>query len=447
MFLASYWEFRSFKAARLPSLTLKTTPIQYNRDIVRRYDSDLDQDVYREQQSVYSYGNLSINQNVDLTGGTFFVDSELGYIRNFGNRKHTQYTSVPIRIGYSQSLFGFNSFKWEKKMEPVKFEKAQKQFIYNQEEIAGTTVSYFFNLAMAQKEYDLANENVLSTDTLYNIGQERHKIASISQADLLTLKLDAVNARNNLKNKEISLKRTQFSLLSFLNMSENSEIELILPEHVSQMYISPIKAVEHAQENNPDYIAYTQELLAAKRDVEQTKRNSVFNANISASVGFNQVADNFSDAYRSPMRQDIIRVGLTIPILDWGVRKGKVNMAQNNLNVTLISIQQKKQALEQEIIMSVSDFNIQKDLVSSAEEAMGLADMAYNMTKQRFIIGKADINSLTLSFERKNNAQKGYIQALHNYWVSYYKIRKLTSYDFENNKSLFVEFDEKMNKR
>lgn len=43
---------------------------------------------------------------------------------------------------------------------------------------------------MAQVEYDMAKENVATTDTLYRTGQERHKIAAISQADLLTLKLE-----------------------------------------------------------------------------------------------------------------------------------------------------------------------------------------------------------------------------------------------------------------
>ena len=52
---------------------------------------------------------------------------------------------------------------------------------------------------MAQVEYDMAKENVATTDTLYRTGQERHKIAAISQADLLTLKLDAINARNTLQ--------------------------------------------------------------------------------------------------------------------------------------------------------------------------------------------------------------------------------------------------------
>lgn len=61
---------------------------------------------------------------------------------------------------------------------------------------------------------------------------------------------------------------------------------------------------------------------------------------------------------------------------------------------------------------------------------LDLAILAYNETRQRFIIGKADINSLTLSLNRQQEAQRNYISALQDYWLNYYKIRKLTLHDF-----------------
>ncbi|KAA6325938.1 hypothetical protein EZS27_024901, partial [termite gut metagenome] len=85
MYMVSYWAYRSFHAGRLPSLTLRTIPLEYRRDFTKRYDSNGNMDVYRQQQSLYSHGNLSISQNFDLTGGTFFIDSELGYMQNFSN--------------------------------------------------------------------------------------------------------------------------------------------------------------------------------------------------------------------------------------------------------------------------------------------------------------------------------------------------------------------------
>lgn len=444
IYRASYWEYKSYKAARLPALSLQMTPIRYNRDIVSRYDSEQNIDVYRQQQSLYSYGNLSLSQNVDFTGGTFFIDSELGYFRNLGTNPYSQFTSVPLRMGYSQSLFGFNNFKWERKIEPLKYEKAKKEYLYSTEEIAGTVIQYFFDLAMAQMEYDLALENVATTDSLYSIGNERLKIASISQADLLTLRLDALNAKNTLKTVDVDLKRAMFSFVSFLNLPKSTAIRLVLPQQPSGVEVSPQQALLLSKENNPDYLQYQQNLLEAQREVERTERKAAFDASVSASVGFNQVADNFQNAYFQPLQQDVIRIGLNIPLVDWGVRKGKVNMAKSNLNVTRITSEQSQTNLEQDVVLTVSDFSVQQNLIASAEEAKELANLAYSSTKQRFIIGKADINSLTLSLNRLNTAQKNYIVALKNYWLSYYKLRKLTLFDFERNSSLSCQFDQLM---
>ena len=427
MYLSGYWEYRTYRANRLPSLTMDLTPAQYNRDITKRYDSGQDLDVYRTQQSYYAYGGLSVRQNLDLTGGTFYLESNLAYMRNFGDNSATQLTSVPIRIGYSQSLVGYNPFKWDRKIEPLKYERVKKEFLYNVEKVSETATSYFFSLAMAQAEYKLAKENLASTDTLYRIGQQRHRIAAISQADLLTLKLDKVNAQNTLQNRASDLKRAMFSLASFLNLDKNTQIELELPARPSMMEIPVDEALRWGRSNNPQLLELKQNVLEAERSV--------------ASIGFNQVADNFGDVYHKPMQQDLVAVSVSIPLVDWGVRKGKYNMARNNLNVVKISARQDEISIEEEVIMTVSDFNIQQQLIASAEEALDLAILAYNETRQRFIIGKADINSLTLSLNRQQEAQRNYISALQNYWLNYYKIRRLTLFDFATKLSLSDRFD------
>ena len=302
-------------------------------------------------------------------------------------------------------------------------------------------VNYFFTLAMAQAEYKLAKENVASTDTLYNIGKQRHKIAAISRADLLTLQLDKVNAMNTLENAQIALKRAMFSLVSYLNLDKNTMIELDIPGRPADITIPVDDALAKAKENNPSFLEQRQYVLEAERNVNRTKVESRFNASLNASVGFNQVADNFGDAYRKPLQQDLVSVSVSIPLVDWGVRKGKYNMAKNNLNVAKITAQQKEISLEEEVTMTVSDFNIQQRLIASAEEALDLAVMAYEQTRQRFIIGKADVNSLTLALNRQQEAQKNYISSLQNYWLNYYKIRKLTLHDFETGFSLSDKFD------
>ena len=376
MYLAGYWEYRTYKANRLPSLTLNMTPAQYNRDITKRYDSEQNLDIYRSQQSFYAYGNLAIRQNFDLTGGTFYLDTELGYMRSFGNNKSTQFTSVPVRVGYSQSLVGYNPFRWERKIEPLKYEKAKKEYLYNAEQVSEQATTYFFALAMAQAEYDLAKENAVSTDTLYRIGMQRLKIAAISRADLLTLKLDVVNARNTLQNAISSLKRAMFSLASFLNMEKNASIQVTLPGRPQTLVIPVDEALQAAQANNPQFLGLRQGVLEAERNVDKTRKESRFNASINASVGFNQVAEKFGEAYKHPMQQEMVSVSISVPLVDWGVRKGKYNMAKNNLNVVKTSARQNEIGIEEEVIMTVNDLNVQQALVASAEEALALAVLA-----------------------------------------------------------------------
>ena len=445
IYMASYWEYITFKAGRLPSLTLNIVPGEYNRTIIKRYDSETNLDIYRQQQIFEASGGLSIVQNFDPLGGTFFVNTDLGFMSNFGDSTVTQFNSVPARIGYNQDLLGYNPFKWAKKIEPLKFEKAKKQLVYNLENTAGLVTEHFFSLAMAQAEYDLSVENLRNTDTLYRfMGDERSKILAISQSDLSTLKLDYINAVNDHRNAEIKLKRAVSALTTFLNMDKNTNIRLELPSYPKSMDISSDKALAEARSNNPELLGYEQSILENMQQVDRTKKEFMFNVSIYASVGFNQIANSLSKAYRDPLRQDVVMLRVSIPLVDWGVRKGRYNMAKNNLNVTEISARLGEVRIEEDVIMTVGDFNIQKDLISHSEEAVELADNIYEETLQRFMIGTADLNTLTLSRQRQQQARKNYILDLERYWVNYYKIRKLTLYDFENNLPISDMIDSKI---
>ena len=106
-------------------------------------------------------------------------------------------------------------------------------------------------------------------------------------------------------------------------------------------------------------------------------------------------------------------------------------MAKNNLNVTEISANQREIKIEEDVLMTVSDFNIQKKQIASAREAYEISDRNYARSQERFLIGSGDINTLTRIYQSQVDARRNYIIALENYWTSYFTIRILTLYDFE----------------
>jgi len=71
--------------------------------------------------------------------------------------------------------------------------------------------------------------------------------------------------------------------------------------------------------------------------------------------------------------------------------------------------------------------------------------MGYDVTQQRFLIGKVDVTKLNLARNDQESARRAYINALRSYWNYYFTIRQLTLFDFEKNISLSEDFDRLVN--
>ena len=125
-FRASYWNWRSFRAKQLPSLTLTSDP-SLNRSIQSvTLEDGSDKFVHRNQLSVDA--SLEIQQNIALTGGKVLLKTGLERLDMFTDNI-SSYKSTPVVVGYEQDLFGFNDLKWERRIEPIKYEEAKKTYI------------------------------------------------------------------------------------------------------------------------------------------------------------------------------------------------------------------------------------------------------------------------------------------------------------------------------
>ena len=439
MYLANYWNFKSFKAQRLPSLTLDVQPVVYNRQLVSRYDSENDIDIYRQQKSYAASAGLTLTQNFDPLGGTFYVSTSLDYLRGFGDNIFNQYTAVPFIIGYRHNSFGFNQFKWDRKIEPLKFEKAKLEYLYNTELIAIQAVQYFFQLALSQAQYDNAVIQKDKCDSLYLIGQLKYNIASITKSDLMTLELDVLNAQNSIATAQVAVRRDMLRLTSYLGLDRNTQLQLILPEKPPNIAINYNAAIEMMHKNSYMILEKMQSVSEAEMNLDRIRKSNRVSAGISASVGYNQEAEELKDAYRDPMRRDVISVSISVPLVDWGVRKGQKNQAANALDIAKIDQAQKMDELEQNVINTVAEFNTRYDLLITAEESLRLAKAVYEQNILNFQNGSCDITTLSSSQTRLLNAQNQYITSMRDYWSCYYEIRSQTLFDFISNSPLNID--------
>ncbi len=437
----NYWQFRSFKSSLLPKVNFEARPFTFNRALVERYDSEQNIDVFRQQQNLNTFANVSISQNIGVTGTSLFVNSSFNRLKNLGDFDTESYNATPVQIGLIQPIMAFNRFKWEKKTAPLQYQKAKQEFIYEQQTINLKTIDLFFNWALTNKKVEIAQENKQSAEKLFRIGKKRYDIGSIERDDVLNLELDVYNANTNLAQNLQSLQKAEAALKLFLRdaLPENTNPEL--PELISDLQINIDEATRYANTNNPDVLSLNLRKVEALRDLDQAIKDNRFDLSITASYGLNQQSNTFRDAYGNLLDQQMVSVNFNIPILDWGERRGKIKTARMNKDVTDIELQQDQDEFKQDITQKVIDFNIQKDLVEGALKTSEIARESYRITEKRYLSGRIDLLNLTSSRQAWQSATERYIQSLLNYWKSYYEVQQLTLYNFIGGHGIAQDFD------
>jgi outer membrane protein TolC len=344
--------------------------------------------------------------------------------------------TVPVAVGYKQDLLFYNPLKWAKKIEPLKLARAEKELVYGIETTSEEAVARFFTLALAQDQQRMAEEYLASCDTIYAIAERRYKIASIPKAELSMLELQKTNARTSLTNARIARNRAAKELATYLGMDRATDIELIIPSVIGSMHIDATEAIALARENNPTYLAKRQTTAEARREAERAKVEKNFSVSLDASVGLNQVADNFSEAYRNLLSQDKATITLSIPLKDWGKRKNAYLAARSTVDVAERAEQESARDIELEVALTVADFNERQSIVETSRQALTIAEDTYAQTLQRFIRAQANAYDLSLAQSHWQTARQNQIASLQNYWLSYFHLRRLTLYDYQHNKSI-----------
>ncbi len=435
-FLAAYWNYRYYKANYLPSVTLTSSPY-INKEMNKITQSDGTAMFIRQDQFGADL-TLKVNQNISLTGGSFFLKSSLNRLDEFQN-KTTAYSSQPLLIGYEQSLFGYNSLKWDRKIEPIRYREAKKQYAETLELISATACNQFFSLASAQTELEMAQQNLASADTLYRMAQGRYEIGTITENEMLQLEINRLNEETNVMDAEINLREAKQSIRKYLALEESKDFNLLIPDSVPEFEVPLSDAMELALENSPDPEYYKRIVKESESNLAYAKANARMKADLYVQFGLSQTGANIGQSFNNLMHQEYASVSLSLPILDWGRGRGKVKVAKSQLALTQTVAEQGMNDFNQNVEKLVLQFNMQARKVNIASLTDQRASQRHSVAMKLFVMGRIGILDLMTAVSERNNAKRGFINAMRTYWSLYYTLRSMTAYDFERGKALMDE--------
>jgi outer membrane protein TolC len=430
----NYWQYRSFLADYKPQLSLSGTVPGFTRSYIEVVQPDgtiLFQPV--------SFNNallgLSLSQSIALTGGKVYVQQQMQRFDDFA-RNTTRYNGIPFEIGIDQPLFRFNPLKWERKIQPLKFQEGNQQFVQSLEQVALDATGYYFELLVAQVNLQIAEKNRSNNDTLYKIAKHKLELGKISQNDLLQLQMGLLTAQKDLASAQQAAAVASLRLKLYMGLRDERSIELGIPLEVAEFQINSQVALEEAFANRSAAVAFKRRLMEAERDVQSARKDNGLNASLVATFGLSNQGKVPGDVYVSPQDREFVELQLVLPILTWGRNKAMTEVARANQEFAQQSVEQDKLTFEQEIFTQVTLLQMLQKQVKLTKLADDIAAERYQIAKERFILSDLSVTDLGIATQEKDIARRDYILALKDYWQSYYSLRLLTLYDFELNEKI-----------
>lgn len=265
-------------------------------------------------------------------------------------------------------------------------------------------------------------------------------MGQISENDLRQMELNVLDAKSDLTDCQSTLKSDMFTLRSFLDLGEDVEIIPVVPDVVPAATVTYADALDRALANNKFAKNIRRRQLEADYAVAKAK-GDLRQINLYAQVGFTNTDRKFAEEYNRLRGNQLVEIGVSIPIVDWGKRRGNVKVAESNRRAIESRLRQESLDFSQELFVLVERFGNQQAQLDIAARANEIAGQRYNTNFETFMIGKISVLDLNDSQTKKDESKRRYINELYKFWNYWYQIRSLTLYDYEHAGDINADID------
>lgn len=434
----SYWQYQVALSKLKPTIGLNMTLPDLSRNIEAiTLPSGADAFVRRAQMR--NSASFGIWQPLTLTGGQVFLGTDLSRIDLFRTATQdpaTSYFLSPLSLTIVQPLFQPNDLRWTQKLAPLEYEEATRAFAEEKEDQAWQAAVRFFDVFLAQLDLEAALRDKANADTLLSVSRGRFEVGRIAETELLQIELSAMNASAAVANARVNLQAAMERLRNFLGLKEAAYFVLEPPVELPEVDIPLDKALELARTQRSEHISFQRRLLEAERNVAIAKANTGIQANLIGGVSLSKIGATPAEALDQPDLNMFVRTTLEIPILDWGRRKANYESALASWELEQMQVEQERISFEEELRTRVQQFDLVRQRVQLAARAFEVARKREALTRSRYYIGKVGITELGIAISERESARRAWMDALRNFWLAWYELRRLTLYDFERQVSL-----------
>jgi len=297
------------------------------------------------------------------------------------------------------------------------FIDAQNSIIY------GIAFQYLKTLMM-QKLLESRNAGVNRTEKNLNLVEEKKALGLASNAEVLKAKVDHFQSRIDLLNTKKEARVSALMLNNLIGLSakdslelEEPEIEFEIPSKDSILYM--------AMENDPLYNQYKSEASAAKYDLLGGTTKDLFSVSFFSDLQY--LGDDFPGKSVLEDNYDYsIGLTVTVPIFTGFSRFNKFTINRLKKDLADINLHDRERELNVVVENEHLSYNETKEKLELAGTTLEFAQESHNAASERYTLGEASVIEFLEAEEDLLEAEYSLTQARFDWYLSVYKIERLT---------------------
>lgn len=426
-----------FKGNIYPDISLSAQLPEYDKSIslVSQYDGSYR---YLQRALATSSVNLNVSQLIPFTGGTFKYSIGLDRLDNLtpGKRSYGYYLNLS-RISYSQNIFGYNQYKWAKRLDKqeqvVESIKSRQQL----EKIRYDIVDAFFNL-LIQQYYKQLNEETLGLSRyVFNKAKLLYLEKRISETDFLDTEIEYLRDSLNTNNDQIDKARQSFRALLRLpeQITPSAQFDDRSKTFASltldtRIIVDRVMKYNYDEDFNLKNLQLDIELKKA-----QTEKSPTLQLNLSG--GYNSQFQNFNEILKDELSSYKVSISFSVPIYNGKILSNKCRMVVAQKERLREQTELDKTSTRNDILGELADFNTTVNAINSYGSTLNLMRKQVENVKLRLDYGRINVEQYVRLKNQYNQTVINYITQIRKYYIYIYKYRYLSLYDIESNTTLY----------
>lgn len=311
----------------------------------------------------------------------------------YSNNKNNSNYSGNVGVGASVVIYQGGNINKNIKQNRLNVERSEMQLQQYDNQLSVQILQAFLSVLSNNELLEYQEVILNSSRAQMKQGQERYKVGSILESDMLLLEAQYISDSTNVIETRINRDNSIMSLKVLLSMDPLDNLQIIQPntDNLDDMALTlPTEeaAIDRALEVYPSLKLNQYDILLAENNISMAKTGYMPSLNANANVGtghtdFDNVGQQFDDRFNQS-----VGISLSIPIYSRGQNRANVKRSKIALEQAQLDYEQNQLDVRQTVSLAYRNVVSAYNIFKAAEQKEIAYNKSYNAYEVQFNYGK-----------------------------------------------------------